>query len=152
MDPIAHIEWPSGRAPAYSELLVSLAREAGMTVTTTEETAMNATKHEQDAFNAGRDAALSAASWVIDGNTKREHIARVVELLDDGDDIYPYLPAAPTLSGEWADDPTPLSLAREITGDDDPGADVIDALADAFDRGVADHFVQECERILRAAL
>ena len=108
--------------------------------------------HEQDAYAEGKAAALAAASWVIDGNTKREHIARVVELLDDGDDIYPYLPAAPTLSGEWADDPTPLSLAREITGEEDPDPDTIEALADAFDRAVVDHFVQECERILRAAL
>jgi hypothetical protein len=105
------------------------------------------------AFELGADAGRSAASWVIDGNTSADHVARVVAMLEAGDpEADEYLPATPNLSGEWADDPTPLSLARDITGEDDPAPDAIDALADAFERGVAETFVPECERILRAAL
>ena len=37
--------------------------------------------------------------------------------MDDGDPMADdRLPAYPTLSGEWADDPTPLSLALTIHG------------------------------------
>ncbi len=118
---------------------------------------------EQQAYNMGRDAALAAASWVIDGNTKPEAIAYVVALLDAGDPAADdYLPARPDLSGEYADEPTPQSLAADILGADwqthgynAPDflpAEQVDALADAFERGAADHFEPECERILRAAL
>jgi hypothetical protein len=45
-----------------------------------------------------------------------------------------------------------MTLAREVTGDDDPAPTTVDALADAFEEGVSATFEAECERILRAAL
>jgi hypothetical protein len=65
----------------------------------------------------------------------------------------------PTCRGEWADDLTPLSLAYRVMGDavdessfEVPSAEIIDAIADAFERGVDDTFQVECERILRATV
>lgn len=119
---------------------------------------------EDVAYALGRDVATAAASWTVDGTTPVEHVRRVLAMLDAGDpEADVYLPAQPNLSGEYADDPTPESLAAEILGADyataaDHGgedhipAEQVDALADAFERGVEDVFQPECERLLRAAL
>lgn len=109
--------------------------------------------HEQEAYEAGVEAAKAAASWVIDGNTSQEHIAGVLALWDNGDPaVDECLPYCPDLSGQWAGDPTPLSLARDITGEDEPDPDLTDSLAEAFERGAMETFGPECERILRAAV
>lgn len=65
-----------------------------------------------------------------------------------------YLPREPNLSGEFADDLTPVGLVRVVTGEhiDDIQPEVADAIADAYEAGVSDTFEPECERILRAAL
>jgi hypothetical protein len=117
------------------------------------------TDHEREAYELGVKAAIAAASWVIDGNTPQDHIARMVAWLDDGDPwAYDYLPAMPDLSGEWADGPTPRSLYAEIIGDErdednDPHpGELEDEIADAWEAGVSDTFQPECERILRDAL
>lgn len=82
----------------------------------------------------GADAALAAASWLSMGTEDAQSI------LDDVDpevmDRYP----EPNLSGEWADDPTPASLAREVTGygfEELAGLsfDVTAALADEWEAG-----------------
>jgi hypothetical protein len=112
-------------------------------------------QYEQEAYELGVEHARNAASWVIDGNTSHEAIARVVALLDEGDDLDDYLPRRPNLSGEYADELTPGELAAEITDldSDDPHFDELaDILADAYERGVGETFEAECERILRAAL
>ncbi len=103
-----------------------------------------------DAYQCGADAARAAASWTCDGNTDPAAAARVVAMLDAGHDISDYLPAMPNLSGEWADDLTPLSLARDLTGEDDPDPALIAELADAFERGVDETFDGACEAELRA--
>lgn len=114
------------------------------------------TPHEKQAYDLGVEAALAAASWVIDGNHSGRHYATVLDLIDDGDPrADEYLPAYPNLSGEYADDPTPHRLYLEIVGCEfDPYDDgvVVDALADAWEQGVSDTFLPECERLLRAAL
>lgn len=149
------------------------------------------TDHEREAYSRGVEAAKSAATWVLDGNTPGSTYAHVLKLMDAGDPrVDEYLPASPNLSGEWADDPTPESLARDIVGDecplcggggvyigtvapyrmdpdgpehtsgyvecectdDDPSRAVVDEIADAFEQGVSDTFLPECERILRAAV
>jgi hypothetical protein len=121
---------------------------------------------QQQAYELGRQHALNAASWVIDGNTDPEHIARMVRWMDDGDSrAYDYLPTAPNLSGEYSDDPTPRSLYEDIMGVDHSEEEakaglayetlvgsVMDGLADAYEAGVSENFEAECERILRAAL
>lgn len=115
---------------------------------------LDLTKYEAKAYELGADHAKAVASWVIDGNTSQESIRRVVALLDDGADLDDYLPRMPNLSGEYADDLTPAGLARAVTGlgGDDLTDDEVDAMADAYEAGVADTFEAECERILRAAV
>jgi hypothetical protein len=116
------------------------------------------TDHEREAYELGKDAAIAAASWVVDGNTSQDHIRRMVAMLDAGDPVaYDYLPAQPNLSGEWADAPTPLSLAQDIfgtgiTGTQDYPPEELNEIADAWEAGVFDTFQYECERILRDAL
>lgn len=110
------------------------------------------TDYERQAYELGAEHARNAASWVIDGNTSTDAIRRVVALLDEGADIDDYLPRAPNLSGEYADDLTPLRLVTEITGDSVDPDPIIDGISDAYEAGVSETFSAECERILRAAL
>jgi len=115
-------------------------------------------KYEREAYELGAEHARNAASWVVDGNTDPAHYARILTMLDAGDPQVGYmLPTCPNLSGEYADDPTPQSLYRSIIGgtpaySNGDDADLMDALANAYERGVSDTFEPECERILRAAV
>lgn len=43
----------------------------------------------------------------------------------------------PNLSGEWADDPVPISVARDVTGLRDPEPWLVELLADAWEQGAA---------------
>jgi hypothetical protein len=106
---------------------------------------------EADAKERGADAARDAASWTCDGNGDPAQYARTLQMLDDGDpETYDNrLPRYPDLSGEWADDPTPDSLAREITGSDDVSPELTDLLANAFESGVSDTFEDACVTELR---
>jgi hypothetical protein len=115
------------------------------------------TQHEQQAYDLGVEAAKAAASWVLDGNASDEHYRALLKMIDDGDPrVDDSLPRCPDLSGEWADDRTPLSLACEIVSREESGDEIdphlVDALADAFEEGVSDTFMDECERLLREAL
>ena len=117
------------------------------------------TPHEQTAYDLGVEHAKNAASWIVDGNTKREFIPAVLEMFDAGDPaVYDYLPRMPDLSGEYADDLTPSTLAvmvgldPEAFGSPDDQSIEIDAACEAYEAGVSDTFGPECERILRAAL
>jgi hypothetical protein len=124
------------------------------------------TDQEQQAYELGAEHARNAASWVIDGNTSSEHVERVVKMMDEGDPaLFDWLPREPNLSGEMSDDPTPTSLYAEIIGtshedaEEDAGmayetlvGSVVDSLCDAYEAGVSDTFLPECERILRAAM
>jgi hypothetical protein len=124
------------------------------------------TEHEREAYRLGADAALAAASWAADGNTSDDHRRAVLAMLADGDpQAYDYLPAEPNLSGEWADGPTPRSLYEDITGNDHSEAEadaglayemlvgsVMDAICDAWEAGVSDHFEQACVAELRGPL
>lgn len=107
------------------------------------------------AYKLGVEAAQAAASWAADGNTDAAAIARLLEMMEAGDPaLEQYLPPTPDLSGEWADGPTPTSLALEVTSidpddDDESWAATVDALADAWEQGVADTFEQACEAELR---
>lgn len=105
----------------------------------------------QEAWARGEDDARAAASWIADGNTKTEAIHQLLTMMEDGDPaVDDYLPRRPNLSGEFADDLTPLSLAREITGQDDPDPDTIDMIADAYEEAVSETFEGACqEELLR---
>jgi hypothetical protein len=104
------------------------------------------TDHEREAFDLGAEHARSAASWAADGNESNQSIRAKLRGLRDGDPaVWDYLPPWPNLSGEMAGDPTPLSIAREITGLDDPDPETIDLLSDAYEEGVMETFESACE-------
>lgn len=106
------------------------------------------------AYEQGKIAAENAASWleIVDD----DHAHELVKLIENGDPrLDEQLPMQPTLSGEWAGDPTPKSLAADIIGGDtwlrvDPNelSATIDALAQEWERGVSEHFQPTCERRL----
>lgn len=82
----------------------------------------------------------SAASWYFDGNTSDDTYRRVLAGLDDGDPaILDTLPASP-LSGEWADGPTPRTLADDlgIAPDDARLDELCSAYEDAFAEASSD--------------
>lgn len=82
----------------------------------TEHTQQEMREWLEEARAMGKNAARAAASWVADGNSDTEVLRRLLEALEDGDPAaWDSLPHEPNLSGEWADDPTPSTLASEIT-------------------------------------
>lgn len=105
------------------------------------------TTEEHDAFNLGREAAAAAASWAADGRTDNDWARHALAMLADGDpEVWDYLPERPNLSGEWATERTPASLAREVLGwDASLTPDEIDALAEAYEAGVDAEFEEACE-------
>lgn len=84
--------------------------------------------HLAHARYLGADAALAAASWL----TMSEADAR--SILDDVDPEVMDRHPEPNLSGEFADDPTPRTLAREVIGahSDDGDSCLFDELEDAI--------------------
>jgi len=116
------------------------------------------TAHESAAYNLGAEHARAAASW-IDPLSESAASALLEDLLSGDPAVYDYLPAMPNLSGEYADEMTPVRLWGEIVGysadggiDDPNDGDDLASLCDAYEQGVADTFEPECERILRSAL
>lgn len=115
-------------------------------------------EREREAFELGVSHAKSAASWVLDGNHTEDHYRWILDRMDSGEDMDTHLPAMPDLSGQWADDMTPDRLYGEIIGYDahlatvDPNGSVTRGLCDAYERGVSETFLPECERLVRSAL
>lgn len=109
-----------------------------------------------EAHALGVAAAQTAATWTVDGDMSQKDIERRIEMLDAGDPaVWDLLPTMPNLSGEWADDPTPLSIARSVLGTDVDDQDLFDVeaeLADAWETGVAETFEAACEAELRRAV
>lgn len=110
-------------------------------------------KWSAEADKLGREHAISAASWCVDGNTSQEHIAKVIVMLNEGDPAVDYeLPQEPNLSGEFADDLTPAKLYEQITGREPCRASGtnMDVLNAAYEDAVSETFMPECERLMRA--
>lgn len=106
-----------------------------------------------EARDEGARNAKSAATWMVDGNTKQEAVQHVLKLAEDGDpSLDDYLPRRPDLSGEWADAHTPQTLGQEITGCDEIRDEIVDALATAYEQGVSHTFEDACVSELRKAL
>jgi hypothetical protein len=114
-----------------------------------------------DAADLGREHATNAASWIVDGNSEREHARRLLAMLRDGDpEAYDAIGAGPNLSGEMADGMTPRKLYEQITGrdadesvtdDDWQGiGTMIEELTDAYEESVSETFSAACERELIA--
>lgn len=108
---------------------------------------------EREAYKLGAEHARNAALWVTVERPDPDGIRRLISMIEDGDpEAWDYLPAMPNLSGEWADDPTPLSLARDLTSEDDPSSELQEMLTESYEEGVRDTFVLECERHLHKML
>jgi hypothetical protein len=125
------------------ERVVQGARERGAEVIV-EQPSYDALIARADA--AGKEHGLAAASWYFDGNTTRETYEHVLRGIEDGDpEVMDTLPCAP-LSGEWADDPTPTTVLKEL------GVDEADAAADDYLRAYEDGFYEaSTDEIVRVA-
>jgi hypothetical protein len=99
----------------------------------------------------GRHAGAAAGAWAADGNTDRDAAAQVIALGDAGDDFDDYLPRRPDLSGEWADEATPRSIAEMLTGRDDAEPELVDAISSAWEAGVDETFEDACLAEIRKA-
>src|SRR5438874_314943 len=92
----------------------------------------------------GVEHAQNAAAWSFDGNSDAAERARVLDMLRDGDpQAWDHLPQPPNLSGEWAGDLTPVTLAERITGEPAYGeaaGDAVEMLADSYELGVSETF------------
>lgn len=87
-------------------------------------------------YRAGREAAVDAMSDAATRDALCRHLAEHDAVPDD------YIP---DLSGQWADDPTPLTLACSILGLDYPivadhGEGAMDALASAWEEAAAEAY------------
>ena len=118
-------------------------------------------QHIDAAHALGVEHAKNAASWILEGNAPIDYHALLALIVDGDPRVDDYLPRRPNLSGEYAGDLTPLSLAREIVGglrleeladtSEALEAEFIEVLADAYEAGVDETFEAECERLLREA-
>jgi hypothetical protein len=94
---------------------------------------------------AGAEHGRAVASWYFDGNTDRATYARTLRGIEEGDpEILDTLPSAP-LSGEWADEPTPASVFRDVLEADEAeydergeSDDLLTAYEEAFSTAAAD--------------
>ena len=107
--------------------------------------------YEDQAREMGRQAARNALTWV----ELSEADAR--SIVDDVDPAVMDCYSGPNLSGEWADDPTPTSLAVDIMGQDwepspDEQIDVEDAIADAWQEGVDEVWYEGLDRLAHERL
>lgn len=126
----------------YQRALHALWREAFPQVESVELDALKERAHE-----LGEDHGRGAASWFFDGNTTDETYARVLAGIEEGEPmILDTFPSAP-LSGEWADDPTPATLLRDLGLE--PGDDRVDELCDAYEDGFYSAVSAEIERVAR---
>ncbi len=99
----------------------------------------------------GRDAGKAAASWCFDGNTTRETYLAFLKGAEDGDPAVLDRFNLPNLSGEYADDPTPQSLAEDygISEDDKRAEWLIDDLCTEWENAAHTAFWDELERVAR---
>lgn len=99
----------------------------------------------------GREAGYNAAGWVFDGNTTLETYRAALKGIEDGDPMILDGFSVPNLSGEWADSPTPQSLAEDygLTEDNDPDGWRLDAACTAWEDAASLAFWHEVERTAR---
>ena len=99
------------------------------------------------AIAEGKSAGKAMASWVFDGNTDQDTYARTLKSIQDGDPEFLDQLNTPNLSGKWADDPTPQTLA------DDLGIEIdderLDDLCELWEGAAHQAFWGEIERTCR---
>lgn len=63
----------------------------------------------------GRAMGEAVGTWAATSDTPQETIRAILKAWEEGDpDLLDLLPEIPTLSGEWADECTPIGLASDI--------------------------------------
>jgi len=99
----------------------------------------------------GRDAGTAAASWCFDGNTTPETYAAFMQGLEDGDPAVMDQFNIPNLSGEYAGDPTPQTLADDygLDGDRDPNGFILSEVCQIWEDAASEAFWAELERVAR---
>lgn len=112
---------------------------------------LNTTKLSNQAFELGRERGKSAGSWMIDGDTSPEQAAQICQGYEDGDPEIMDMEPAP-LSGEWADSPTPDSLADELELPEDARGTELDQLCTDYELGYSEGFWSEVIRSAHALL
>ena len=114
---------------------------------------------QERAYKLGRDAGENAAAWVeqdtIGGRVtrnERENAQALIDQLESGE-IFDSV-RLPDLSGEYAGDPTPASLADDLGIDpDSEGAEWdIDEACTAYEEGVSDGFRDALHRAASAVI
>lgn len=101
---------------------------------------------ETRAYQLGAEHGAAAASWYFDGNTTTDTYRHVLEGIRDCDPaVFDTFPTNP-LSGEWADGPTPATLAEalELDDDDDYMPQLCNMYEDGFGVAVADTIERAC--------
>ena len=98
----------------------------------------------------GESAGRVSGSWVVDGNTTEATAARILQAMRDGDPALDDMinVSVPNLSGEWAGDTTPTSLAEDVGLDmdaEDWAHDLLDELCWAWEDGASVGFYGEIE-------
>ena len=96
------------------------------------------------AYNDGHARGVSAASWMIDGNTTEETARRILAGIEDGDPmILDMLPGF--IIGEYAGDSLPELFPWAPAEDRDELADHFLA---GYDQGMEDELAERCREIL----
>jgi hypothetical protein len=104
--------------------------------------------HARWARDDGRATGHAAGAWAINSTITEQDARDALTGIREGDfDIMDrFSSGTGWLSGEWADQPTPATLARDADCDD---PDCIDALCDAFELAADEAYWNEIERALR---
>ena len=101
------------------------------------------------ATELGADAGRAAASWVFDGNTSDATYREVLRGLEDIDPMILDQFNVPNLSGEYADDPTPASLAEDLDLDPEADEDLLEEACQVWEDLASAAFWEEVERVAR---
>lgn len=104
----------------------------------------------QSARKLGKEAGENSASWCFDGNTKEETYRIVLRGIENGDPAVYDQFRQPDLSGEFADSPTPNSLAEELGIESDD--ERLDDVCTEWENASNETFWHEIEKTCRKML
>jgi hypothetical protein len=100
---------------------------------------LNTTALSDQAFEIGKEHGSNAGTWIIDGNTSRETAVAIIRGYEDGDPEIMDMEPSP-LSGEWADSPTPSTLADELGLAEEHRGSELDQLCTDYEIGFGQGF------------
>lgn len=107
---------------------------------------------KKKARQMGRERGKAAASWVFDGNTPMETYETFVRLYDNGDPaIEQFDTMTGWLSGEYADEPRPATLAADLGLPTETDEDMarLDEVCAVYEEAADAAYWAELERVAR---